>query len=286
MINICMPKALGIVIFSVVLIACSNDKGYYDYLCKSQARPDMIDTEVFYGAAMDFWMDRVDTLEELSYRQNDTLRLFLDVQEAIRKDKEHDYLRFANEIKRFVDYDAENTKPENPVLFIGSSTVNLWKTADCFPEQKVINRGFGGASLKDIQYYYDDVIGKYRPSSVVIYDDIDIENGEPVDSVFGEYVLLLDKIHNDFPECRILFISIKPTPMDFLLGRNVRNNKRLFNKKMKDYADDVPCIEYVDLASLLYGADGKLDLSYYSEDRMHFNENGYKLWSNELRKFL
>lgn len=38
-----------------------------------------------------------------------------------------------------------------------------------------MNRGFGGASIKDIQYYYNDVIGKYHPSSVVIYDDIDIE---------------------------------------------------------------------------------------------------------------
>lgn len=148
MINICMPKALGIVIFSVVFIACSNDKGYYDYLCKSQARPDMIDTEVFYGEAMDFWMDRVDTLEELSYRQNDTLRLFLDVQEAIRKDKEHDYLRFANEIKRFVDYDAENTKLENPVLFIGSSTVNLWKRLTVFPGTKGDKQGLWWGQLK------------------------------------------------------------------------------------------------------------------------------------------
>ena len=53
-----------------------------------------------------------------------------------------------------------------------------------------MNRGFGGASIKDIQYYYNDVIGKYHPSSVVIYDDIDIENGKPVESVFDEYISL------------------------------------------------------------------------------------------------
>ena len=45
-------------------------------------------------------------------------------------------------------------------------------------------------------------------------------------------------------------------------------------------------VEYVDLASLLYNADGLLDLRYYSEDRMHFNANGYELWSNELSKVL
>lgn len=277
---------LCIIISSVTLMACSNDDNYYNYLCEVHADSEMIDTEVFYREAMNFWMDRVDTLEEFSFKQNDTLRLFLEIQEDIRNSNKYDSLRFENEIKSFVDYDLENTKPENSILFIGSSTVNLWKTSYYFPEYKVMNRGFGGACIKDIQYYYNDVIGKYCPSSVVIYDDIDIENGKSVETVFCEYGSLLDRIHNDFPECRILFISIKPTPMDFLLGKDVRKNKKLLNKRMKEYAGIIPYIEYVDLASLLYKADGVLDLRYYSEDRMHFNESGYKLWSNELRKVL
>lgn len=74
--------------------------------------------------------------------------------------------------------------------------------------------------------------------------------------------------------------------MDFLLGKDIRKNKKLFNEKLKEYADDVSYVEYVDLASLLYNADGLLDLRYYSEDRMHFNTNGYELWSNELSKVL
>ena len=80
-----------------------------------------------------------------------------------------------------------------------------------------MNRGFGGASIKDIQYYYNDVIGKYHPSSVVIYDDIDIENGEHVEYVLEEYNSLLGRIHRHFQQCRILFIYLKLTRMDFLL---------------------------------------------------------------------
>ena len=269
MIDIGRLKIFSVILLSGVFTACSDKDSYYDYLCKSQAEPEMVNTEVFYKEAMNFWMVRIDTLEEFSYKQNDTLRLFLDVQDAIRNNK-YDSLRFENEIKRFVEYDSENTLLENPILFVGSSTVNLWKTACYFPGRNVMNRGFGGASIKDIQYYYNDVIGKYHPSSVVIYDDIS----------------LLGRIHRDFPECRILFISIKPTPMDFLLGKDIRKNKKLFNKKLKEYADDVSYVEYVDLASLLYNADGLLDLRYYSEDRMHFNTNGYELWSNELSKVL
>ena len=245
-----------------------------------------MDADALYSESMKYWMQRVDTLREYSYRENDTLRLYLDIQETLRKERKHDCSVFANEINRFVDYDAENTILEHPVLFIGSSTANFWKTAKCFPQLKVMNRGFGGASIQDILYYYDDVIGKYSPSTVVMYDDIDIENGDSAESAFNKHVGLLDKIHNDFPECRIIFISQKPTQMDFLLGKDIRSNKNLFNEKMKEHADNTPYLEYIDLASLLYKEDGTLDLDCFSEDRMHFNDKGYELWTNRLSKLL
>ena len=269
----------------VLSISCSNQGGsYYDYLCKAQANLKNVDADALYSESMKYWMQRVDTLREYSYRENDTLRLYLDIQETLRKERKHDCSVFANEINRFVDYDAENTILEHPVLFIGSSTANLWKTAKCFPQLKVMNRGFGGASIQDILYYYDDVIGKYSPSTVVMYDDIDIENGDPAESAFNKHVGLLDKIHNDFPECRIIFISQKPTQMDFLLGKDIRSNKNLFNEKIKEHADNTPYLEYIDLASLLYKEDGTLDLDCFSEDRMHFNDKGYELWTNGLSK--
>lgn len=278
-------KALCSLLVLVLSISCSNQGGsYYDYLCKAQANLKNVDADALYGESMKYWMQRVDTLREYSYRENDTLRLYLDIQETLRKERKHDCSVFANEINRFVDYDAENTILEHPVLFIGSSTANLWKTAKCFPQLKVMNRGFGGASIQDILYYYDDVIGKYFPSTVVMYDDIDIENGDSAESAFNKHVGLLDKIHNDFPECRIIFISQKPTQMDFLLGKDIRSNKNLFNEKMKEHADNTPYLEYIDLASLLYKEDGTLDLDCFSEDRMHFNDKGYELWTNGLSK--
>lgn len=153
---------MKIVCIIICSVACSNKNSYYDYLYKSPAEPENVDTDVFFKEAMNFWMERIDTLKESSYKQNDTLRLFLDIQDAIRNNRENDFLRFANEIKKFVEYDSENTKPEDPILFIGSSTINLWKTADYFPGRNVMNRGFDRAGIKDILYYYDDVIGKYN----------------------------------------------------------------------------------------------------------------------------
>lgn len=54
------------------------------------------------------------------------------------------------EIKKFEESDRQNPPPASAVLFIGSSSIQKWKSlADDFPGTKVINRGFGGSEIAD-----------------------------------------------------------------------------------------------------------------------------------------
>jgi hypothetical protein len=51
-------------------------------------------------------------------------------------------------IAPFKASDRANTPSQNTALFIGSSSIEHWKTvAADFPEVKVINRGFDGSEL-------------------------------------------------------------------------------------------------------------------------------------------
>src|SRR5258708_1728329 len=62
----------------------------------------------------------------------------------------HDFARWEKEIAAYEAADRENPPPKGGILFIGSSTIRLWKTlAQDFPEYKVINRGFGGSEIAD-----------------------------------------------------------------------------------------------------------------------------------------
>src|SRR5512134_2671862 len=62
----------------------------------------------------------------------------------------HDFARWEKEISAFEASDRTNPPPQNGVLFIGSSTIRLWKTlASDFPGTPVINRGFGGSQIVD-----------------------------------------------------------------------------------------------------------------------------------------
>jgi len=52
------------------------------------------------------------------------------------------------QILAFEAADATNPPAPGTMLFIGSSSIRLWKTlADDFSKQRVLNRGFGGSQI-------------------------------------------------------------------------------------------------------------------------------------------
>lgn len=66
--------------------------------------------------------------------------------------------RYENDINTFMKWDMKNSFNEKSVLFVGSSSIVGWMSADYFPELQVINRGFGGSHISDVLFYYDKVV--------------------------------------------------------------------------------------------------------------------------------
>src|SRR5687767_2688782 len=86
---------------------------------------------------------------------------------------------FEKDIRAFEAADAENPPAPGGVLFVGSSSIRLWKTlAEDFPGVPVINRGFGGSRIAHSTQYADRIVIPYKPKTVVFYaGDNDIAGG-------------------------------------------------------------------------------------------------------------
>ena len=79
-----------------------------------------------------------------------------------------------NDIKALVERAA--TEPSDcDVMFFGSSSIRLWKSLqqDMAP-LVVVNRGYGGATYRDLHYNYKTVMAHYNPKAFVIYCDNDL----------------------------------------------------------------------------------------------------------------
>ncbi len=61
---------------------------------------------------------------------------------------------FYNDIQAFKKQDSLTPPPQNPILFIGSSSFTKWTNVqEMFPGYTILNRGFGGSSLPDVIRY-------------------------------------------------------------------------------------------------------------------------------------
>src|SRR4051812_20275255 len=82
------------------------------------------------------------------------------------------------EIRAFEESDKQNPPDKDAFLFIGSSSIRLWRgIAQSFPGIKVINRGFGGSEIADSTFYVDRIVVPYHPRMILLYaGDNDLAN--------------------------------------------------------------------------------------------------------------
>lgn len=180
---------------------------------------------------------------------------------------------------------AATEDKECDVLFFGSSSIRLWKSLqeDMAP-LKVVNRGYGGAMLRDIHYNYETVLAEYRPKAFVFYCDNDLGGFRDLQptQLFDLYRLLVERLKADYPDCPIYILSIK-----FNENRVAkREDHRLFNTLMEDYAKWADGVTFVDVNSPLLRADGSVDNGYFESDLLHVNRKGYAVWTSVLKPML
>lgn len=194
-----------------------------------------------------------------------------------------DPFRFKPEIQAFEAWDAKNASPRDAVLFAGSSSVRMWRSAEDFPDLPVINRGFGGAHISDVNYYAELVALKYQPRVIVFYcGDNDIEAGKSPEQVLADFKWFVSRAHRQLPDTRILYLPIKPSLARWEKWPQMRD----VNEFVRQLADDDERLTYVDTATPMLGADGRPRPELFIDDGLHLNEAGYRLWSGILRDHL
>lgn len=187
-------------------------------------------------------------------------------------------LPFWNEIQAFKTADSISFPAKNQVLFVGSSSFRLWKTLkQDFPKHKILNRSFGGATLKDqIQYRYD-VIFPYHPRQIVMYcGENDFAESDTVSSeiVVERFITLFRLIRSNYPDVPFAYVAMKPSPSRIHLQSKMKEA----NEQIKVYLQDKKKSVFIDVYSAMLNADGSIKNELFVEDRLHMNDKGYEIW--------
>lgn len=192
---------------------------------------------------------------------------------------------FSNEVAAFKQEDKKHGRIEGTILFVGSSSFRMWDSLQSyFPSYAILNRGFGGSTLKDVIYYADDIIFPYRPKQIVIYcgeNDLTEPNvGEAV--VFDRFKILFEMIRKQFTDIPILFISIKPSPS----RKQFRASVESTNASIKYFLSQQKHTGFIDVYHLMLNEKGNPKPEIFKSDSLHMNKNGYDIWQRAIAPHL
>ena len=190
--------------------------------------------------------------------------------------------RFENEIRQFENSDRQNPPEKGAILFVGSSSIKMWRTLeqDMAP-LKVINRGFGGSQAVDALYYADRIVIPYQPTKIIFYEgDNDIAHGKTPAQVLKDYQDFVEKVHTALPKTIIYLLSIKPSLARYHLWETMQKA----NVQLEEYSQKHDFLKFIDISAAMYNESGKLRQNIFRPDGLHLNAAGYKIWTAIIKK--
>jgi lysophospholipase L1-like esterase len=192
--------------------------------------------------------------------------------------QEHKAEKWEKDIASFEEKDKASPPPTNEIVFVGSSSIRLWKSAEAFPDLKVINRGFGGSEMGDAARYAERIVLPYKPRIVVVFaGGNDINAGKSPEQVADAFKSLVGKIHAALPKTKVYYISLFPN-----VKRRAQDEKCVkANELIQAYTKTDERLGYIDTASKMRAADGGPRPELLRDDGLHMNDDGYRIW-NEI----
>jgi len=189
-------------------------------------------------------------------------------------------------IRDFEEQDKVHPPKPGCIVFAGSSSIRFWDTlvSDMKPLD-VINRGFGGSQFSDLDEFANRIVVAYHPRAVVVYEgDNDLAEGsaKTPEMVAGDFRKFVQIVHGALPDTWIYILSIKPSNLRLKQWPEMK----AANKLMQDYAATQQRVQYIDIATSTFDANGNLPADLFKPDRLHPTAKLYAMWTATIKPML
>jgi lysophospholipase L1-like esterase len=193
---------------------------------------------------------------------------------------------FWNDIQKFKQKDSASFPRAGQILLVGSSSFTKWTDVqEYFPSYPIINRGFGGSTLKDLIRYADVIITPYNAKQIVIYcgeNDLAESDSVSAETVIRRFQTLFQMVRSKNPAARITFITLKPSPS----RQHLFPKMQVVNKTIENFLKTQQNTSFINVYDKMLKTDGTPMEEIFVEDRLHMNAKGYAIWQKEMESYL
>ncbi|GAA4161854.1 SGNH/GDSL hydrolase family protein [Chryseobacterium ginsenosidimutans] len=193
---------------------------------------------------------------------------------------------FWQDIQNFKKLDQETAPKKDAILLVGSSSFTKWTdVANYFPDKTIINRGFGGSRLTDLNFYANDLLNPYQPKQIIVYcgeNDFADNHQLKAEVVVGRFKTFYKKIRQKFPNIEVDYISIKYSPSREKLWPQMKEA----NKQIAAFMKKEPNAEFIDITKVMQDSNGNVRKDLFVEDMLHMTPEGYQLWTSVMNPYM
>ena len=193
--------------------------------------------------------------------------------------------RFRGAIDAFLAADAESTPPTDAIVATGSSSMRGWhgRIAEDLAPLTIIPRGFGGSNMNEVRYFLDELVLRYKPRAVLLYEgDNDVAIGVEPDAILAQFDAIDAAIAESLPDTRIYILAIKPSIARWHLWATMQ----AANEQLKARAANDPRLTFLDIATPMLNDAGEPLENIFIADQLHMNGAGYDIWRDTVRPVL
>ncbi|MCM2371016.1 GDSL-type esterase/lipase family protein [Aporhodopirellula aestuarii] len=202
------------------------------------------------------------------------------------KDRIKAIRRWDADITRFEKLDQTEPDPENAILLLGSSSIRLWTdAAEMLAPYPIIRRGYGGARHSDFVVFARRLISPHQYRAMVLFVANDITGSSEdrsVDEVRKMVMHVIGVSRKYQPDAPILLIEVTPTPSRWKVWPEIRSLNAMF----REVALTEPNVFCLNTAEYYLNADDTPRPELFRGDKLHQNEEGYRIWADLIRRRL
>lgn len=195
-----------------------------------------------------------------------------------------DASRFDEEVEAIQrKYDTLWDSSNETIVFTGSSSVRIWKDLESrFPEHQIVNSGFGGSQASDLLHHIDQLVLRFKPKKVFIYEgDNDISVEKKPKAIIHDMKEIIALIGKENTNTKVVLIAAKPSIARWELKKHYKK----LNRKFKKLSKKNPLLEFADVwKPMLDKKNVKQDI--FIEDGLHMNAKGYHIWYDVIKDFM
>jgi hypothetical protein len=190
------------------------------------------------------------------------------------------------EISALERLDQSEKYSKDAVLFIGSSSIRLWKNMqeDMAPYEP-IRRGYGGAKFSDLIHFTERLVYPHDFQALCIFVANDITGNEKDLSVKETMKLFKEVVHTvrkKYPDVPVFQIAVTPNSSRWKVWPEIQDLNALFRK----YCESHKNMYFIDPSVRYLNEKGIPRDELFVSDKLHQNQAGYNIWAEEIKKEL